>query len=241
MMQNRENSYEYYFSRKAYEIGYALFRVAGSISRKTYSEVLERQALSILESVSRGEYLKTQALIKTTDYILNFGKDLGLLNITNAEAICRELETLDATIAEFEKAEKVNRQSEAAIDLNEVFSAALPMPQARQETGKRQTISDLKQNDPVPQREPVFASVSNGSVHVEGNNGGGIVKAAMRQSAILERVRQNGNCRLKDIQEFLPETSERTLRYDIQNLIEKNLIERIGNGGPATYYKVKAQ
>jgi len=49
----------------------------------------------------------------------------------------------------------------------------------------------------------------------------------MRQSAIVERIRQSGNCRLKDIREILPDTSERTLRYDLQSLLEKNLIDFI--------------
>jgi len=46
---------------------------------------------------------------------------------------------------------------------------------------------------------------------------------------------------MKDIQEYLPESSERTIRYDLQDLVEQGVIERIGNGGPATFYRAKAQ
>lgn len=60
-----------------------------------------------------------------------------------------------------------------------------------------------------------------------------------RQTAILERIRQSGNCRLKDIQELLPDLSERTLRYDLQSLVERNSIERVGNGGPAVFYRIR--
>ena len=67
----------------------------------------------------------------------------------------------------------------------------------------------------------------------------GNVKAEIRQSAILDRIRQFGNCRLNDIQAILPDTSERTLRYDLETLIQKNLIERIGTGGRGTYYQAK--
>jgi DeoR/GlpR family transcriptional regulator of sugar metabolism len=62
----------------------------------------------------------------------------------------------------------------------------------------------------------------------------------MRQSAILERIRQNNNCRLKDVQEWLSDVSERTIRYDLQNLIGQGLVERLGNGGPATFYRIRA-
>jgi repressor of nif and glnA expression len=45
---------------------------------------------------------------------------------------------------------------------------------------------------------------------------------------------------LKDIQEVLPDTSERTIRYDLQTLLEQNLIERIGNAGPSVFYRAGA-
>jgi DeoR/GlpR family transcriptional regulator of sugar metabolism len=61
----------------------------------------------------------------------------------------------------------------------------------------------------------------------------------MRQIAILDKIRQSGNCKLKEIQEVLPDTSERTIRYDIEELIERNLIERIGSGGPAVSYRIR--
>ena len=61
------------------------------------------------------------------------------------------------------------------------------------------------------------------------------MKAEMRQSAILERIRQIGNCRFGDIQAILPETSERTIRYDLEALVQKGLVERLGTGGRSVY------
>jgi len=61
--------------------------------------------------------------------------------------------------------------------------------------------------------------------------------SAIRQNIILERIRQSGNCRLKEIQDVLPNTSERTIRYDLQTLLEQGLIERIGNAGPSVFYR----
>lgn len=60
-----------------------------------------------------------------------------------------------------------------------------------------------------------------------------------RQAAILEKIRQIGSCRMKDIQEYFPGTSERTIRYDLGKLVEQGLLERLGTGGPATFYRVK--
>ncbi len=60
-----------------------------------------------------------------------------------------------------------------------------------------------------------------------------------REKVILERIRQLGNCRLKDITEALPDSSERTIRYDLQALLGEGVLERVGNGGPATFYRLK--
>lgn len=61
----------------------------------------------------------------------------------------------------------------------------------------------------------------------------------IRQSAIADKIRQftEENCQFKDIEEALPGISERTIRYDIQKLINKGVIERVGIG-MGTYYKI---
>jgi DeoR/GlpR family transcriptional regulator of sugar metabolism len=64
---------------------------------------------------------------------------------------------------------------------------------------------------------------------------------------MIEVIRQSGNsgnpaigCRLKELQNALPDVSERTLRYDLQRLIESGKIERLGSGGPATFYRARS-
>lgn len=65
--------------------------------------------------------------------------------------------------------------------------------------------------------------------------------AAMRQSAIVERIRQTGNCRFADIQEIFPNVSERTLRYHLQEMVESGKIERAGSGGRSSFYRLKSE
>ena len=62
----------------------------------------------------------------------------------------------------------------------------------------------------------------------------------IRQSGKARYSRVSGNpaiAGLKDIQDMLPDMSERTIRYDLQTLVEQNLIERIGNAGPLVFYR----
>ena len=62
--------------------------------------------------------------------------------------------------------------------------------------------------------------------------------------AIYELIRQFGKesgngCRMRDLQESFTGVSERTIRYDLEKLIEMGLIERAGQSGPSTFYRVK--
>ena len=90
---------------------------------------------------------------------------------------------------------------------------------------------------------PVEAVSEGGrKVTMERNNDGVQIAGQSRRTTILDKIRQSGNlpegCRLKDLQETLQNVSERTLRYDLQRLIEEGAVTRQGNGGPATYYRV---
>jgi|GEM_PF-1782457 len=62
-------------------------------------------------------------------------------------------------------------------------------------------------------------------------------RTIMRQSAILRRVRESGGlgCRLKELIEEFPQVSERTLRYDLERLINQGHIIRVGQGPVSTY------
>ena len=59
-----------------------------------------------------------------------------------------------------------------------------------------------------------------------------------RQAMILDKIRQSGNCRTSELHGVLPDLSERTLRYDLQRLVEQGKIER-GGAGPASWYRLK--
>jgi predicted MarR family transcription regulator len=127
----------------------------------------------------------------------------------------REIYALNAAIAERRTAVKTDE-----VNVAEIFS-------------KQETVAPS-----VPSMEPV----SQGPFHAVVRESEPAIRqsandSAIRQKTILERIRQSGNCRLKDIQEVLPDTSERTIRYDIQALLEQGVVERIGNAGPSVFYR----
>lgn len=99
----------------------------------------------------------------------------------------------------------------------------------------------IRQIKVLPDLPDIFAGFSGNNEEnslenqeIEGNS----LNAAIRQSAILEKIRETANCQLKDLMAHFPEVSERTLRYDLQRLFSQNQIGRLGNG-PNTCYVIK--
>src|SRR3990167_3943545 len=73
----------------------------------------------------------------------------------------------------------------------------------------------------------------------QNGNGNGNGNGEARAAAIYTKV-QLGNVAIKDLLAEFSGVSERTLRYDLQRLVEQGKIERVGSGGPGPYYSLPA-
>ncbi len=223
-MLKKEDSGKF-LSKKAYEVSYALWRVASRVKSENFKDAIEDAALGLLESSAVENFSKMQSSSSGIEYLLRFGADVGVIHPENSEVIIAELQNnINPAIAEL-----YNSAKKEAVSLDGIFSENyLP--------DNENLVDDeivINESDPEEGRGEFFERTT------DNGNGNGVAKSAIRQSAILERIRQNGNCRIKEIQEILPDASERTLRYDLQNLLSQGLIERVGSGGPATHYKAK--
>lgn len=206
--------------KKAYEISYAVFRVGSRISNVALKEHLERQALALLDAAAVENYAWVTTVARAIEYLVKFGSDVGLLHESNTESIIAQLQAMDASIAGSEKP-----ASPEPVPLEDIFAGhdALFPENIIPATGRR----DLAE----------VAVESSEIIHEAGERTS--IKSGNRQSAIIARIRQSGNCRIKDLQEVLPDCSERTIRYDLQSLVEQNIIERVGVGGPAVFYRLR--
>lgn len=206
----KETGERQFMLKKAYEISYAVFRVGSRIGNVALKEHLERQALSLLDAATVENYAWVSTVSRAIEYLVKFGNDVGLIDERNAEIIISQLGTMDVAVAGPEKAATAEE-----VPLDDIFSGHESLFPEKRQTGRTETATG------------------------EDGRESGNARAETRKSAILERIRQSGNCRIKDIQELLPDCSERTIRYDLQTLIEQNLVERVGSGGPAVFYRVK--
>lgn len=60
-----------------------------------------------------------------------------------------------------------------------------------------------------------------------------------RRGIIIEILQKRPLCHIKDIIDVLPHISKRTLRYDIQKMVDGRVVERVGHGGPNSFFRLK--
>lgn len=244
-------------SDKAQEIAYALIRLAAYVRRKDFRSRLENLALMLVESASVTE---PDAALATSASIQNIVKLL---------ASVYEIETVNARIllGELVKFDSAMRQSfgiDVLPDISSLFSsgnaanssASLPTGQAGSlqdgvaelpySSDSAMDISDEMKETRVDVDEGISAE----SVQHEKPQSNIVsVGSAIRQSAILDKIKvacsdvgvgvMSKGCRMKDLIAEFPDVSERTLRYDLQRLLQHGSVQRVGNGGPASYYVIK--
>jgi hypothetical protein len=250
-----ESGKERFILTKSYEIAYALFRVAGTLEEKDFAERLRTAGAGLLQAGALQDHHTGRRSLQVIEALVKFAGDVSLMTPTNADLMLREIYILDAAIVERSQIEKAG-----VPDLSEVFSPipaeSSPFASVFSEEGHD---ASRKSNAAKNINVANFENAANGedheaftssreereepkedaAVHAAHSDSPSFLKADMRQSVILDRIRQSGNCRIRDLQEVLPDCSERTIRYDLQSLMERDLIERVGAGGPAVSYRIR--
>jgi len=216
----KETGKERFILTKAYEVAYALFRLAANMSEKSFAESIKASGTALLTAAATEDYIAAERSLREMECLIKFGGDVGVIGNPNVDVMMREVYALDAAVAERKASIKTDEVNVAEIFSKPEIAEHAEEP-AREEPIPVSVAELIKDTEPI--REPAIRQTANDS--------------AIRQSAILERIRQSGNCRMKDIQDMLPNISERTIRYDLQPLIEQGLIERIGNAGPSVFYR----
>ncbi len=216
--------------KKAFELSYALFRVAAIAKSRSLAEVLESKAALLLNSVLSEDYENARAAIKHIEYFMRLGADVGLFHLQNAEVIIKEGNGLYAAIAGLPEPAKLQE-----LNFDKFFSKS-PL---QDRTMVPATIPAKRTR--VPAKEELQdESKEIAGMGLQESDDGNPAKSPIRQSAIMDRLQETGTCRFGELQELLPEISERTLRYDLQSLIDKGMLERIGSG-KHSFYQFKNQ
>lgn len=228
--------------KKAFEVAYALSRISKELGEKILlGRKLEDAGLRLLESVVREDYFESQREEKLIEYLLRIGADSGVITHHNMELIVEATNALNSAISNHVDSAKLPDISIEDIFSSNSFESKKEEQQANifEESRKDEDVQFLTRDEPNESIAESFVSVDR-VVKLEDSNPAKeeVFGNSVRQSIIIDKIRQKGECRLRDVQELLPNLSERTIRYELQSLVERGLIERIGTSGPGTYYRI---
>lgn len=232
MLENGKNGYIF---KKSYEISYALWRIAANMQEVNFADKLYGKAIELVGLAADEDFESIVPELNSLELLLKFAGDVDLLQSSNADILQREIGNLKSAIFDYNAAIHDSGKKDNQVDISDIFSESHDGGGSEVEFAEIETEIFAEDGDSIIKEDANDFPAKPQSFHEQ--TGG--VKAAIRQSAILEKIRQFGNCRLGDILAILPDSSERTIRYDLEALVQQNLIERVGVGGRGVYYKAR--
>ncbi len=234
---------------KAREICYALVRVSFYIKRGELRQRLEGLAFQLLENTAfatveandKPAINQVMKNIAALDTLVRMGHSIYEIEPVNATILVRELDSFNSAIRQFGNLEQ------ALPNLETFFATSLSTIPDKSPVEivkvSEQSLVAASQTQSESNSSLIGSAIIS-SVGNENDAGNGMKNMAIRQTAIVEKIKScppAGGCRLKDLTTEFPQVSERTLRYDLQRLAEQGIVQRIGNGGPASYYRMKLE
>ncbi len=210
-------------SAKMRQTSFLLIKAAVYIRREELRKRVEKLAFALIEQSSANDVIGSIGTIAALQGLISVGRAMYEIEPINADAIMADLSYADTAMRQFAELslpEKDGQEPE-------------PKKSGKQQSAKTGRVADSEFGN--------YDEESANDETIDEQNAAKDDNPANRQSAILERMRQFGEkgAKLKDVIAAFPEHSERTLRYDLQRLCGQGVLERIGQGGPATYYKVR--
>ena len=230
--------------QKAREISYSLIRVCFYIKRADLRSSIERLSFELLENSARlsadnnqDNLNRSLADISALDSLVRLGHSIYEIEPVNATVLVRELDSLNSAIRQFGN---YPYSEEQLPNIESFFSkiSVAAQPQAQEsDQAQRVNLMDFSL-DAQPAKLTSFGGVVSSDENATIESGNSAINVAMRQSAIINKIKGGNGCRLKDLIVEFSDVSERTIRYDLQRLCRQGIIERVGNGGPASYYRI---
>jgi hypothetical protein len=102
-----------------------------------------------------------------------------------------------------------------------------------EKSGKEDQIESGKENDFGKENKSGKESRKNGGRFEA------VISFEERKKILMDLMSKRSLCHIKDLLSSLPNVSQRTLRYDIKRLVNNGIVERIGTGGPNSFFRLR--
>lgn len=227
------------------QIAQALFRVCSYIKQKDLRGRIEAHSVYLLETSAVSDFDGVKRAIATLEQLVFLGEEVGeiqyhhgqilhsqfanLKNLLNKtlEQFRVELAIADIFTGDYEKYGKNGNPAKSMLENN------MAKPATNQQNTANQVVEMRVSQDDAAKSSHFHYPASSSNISENGSTW-----QVERQELIAQKVKEFGNAAMKDLIAAFPDVSERTLRYDLKKLCERQIVERIGNG-PASYYVLK--
>lgn len=247
--------------QKAQELSLALIKISVYARRPEFRHRLEKLAFQALEEVAARDFQAISRTITVLEGLVRFGKTIYEIEPVNADMLIQEIGNLNSAIRQIAELSLPDLEklpnSEQLVPQNQTLFERRETKAVKHSRKSGLAARDLARPDKSAKANNPAIAGENAAIAESGKSDNSAIaesakissettpllddNPAIRQSAIVEKIRQFGNepAKLKDIIAAFPDYSERTLRYDLERLCSLGVIERVGTGGPATYYKIR--
>jgi len=194
------------------DIAVAMFKVASIIKHATLKAELENKAVSLVSNPN------SDIIINTANLIV-LGREIGEIRPSNAAILIRELEALRKELFILSAVTEVDISSQFAhsnLDTANNDNIVFPSPLIKTETPNPSVNSDKTINPPTPP------------------------KSFFNPDKVYQYIVARKETKLKELESVFNTISGRTIRRITDSLIKEGKIERVGNPGPTSFYRVPA-
>ncbi len=206
-------------------IATAIFKVASVVGHNGLRLGLESAAVSLASSATKGT-------ISAAENLIALGRNVGEIKSINAVILFEELKIVRESISEA-------RGASADIDI----SSYLEVSASPKEKGSRSSVTSGKEKIASSAKSRDLSSMGDSAISRESDREVANSEHKARGSANSDKVflyiREHGQARLKELEAVFPDISGRTIRRMTEGLIKDSKIERVGNPGPTSFYRVR--
>jgi len=233
------------------DIAIAMFKVASIIKHSSLKAAIENQAVSLTTSPNTDT-------ISCAENLIILGRETGDIKSINASVLLKGLQKLNEELS--------SSPITAEVDISSMFteldlSPSIPVATSRIWTGSNtssRTIGDNEDNKRYGQDKwnrsssampetagnndsadvPVNTRPDNKTSPIKPTRPSGVKKTVFNADKVYQYIKTRKEIKLKELKTEFSEVSGRTVRRITENLMKEGKIERIGNPGPTSYYRL---
>ena len=199
------------------DIAVAMFKVSSIIRHATLKAELENKAIYLVSNPN------SDTIINIANLIV-LGREIGEIKSSNATILIRELERLRKGLLISPAVEEMDISSQFARN-NSDTSDVISLPAPSTSTPPPSFSIKTESHNPHTNSDKVISQPA-------------FTKSFFNPDKVYQYIQARKGTRLKELESVFNAVSGRTIRRITDALIKEGKIERVGNPGPTSFYRI---